>query len=220
MNNPWQNISPEFLVAECDRQAINALPEKKREKMELCAFPEPFAGSIDSPVVCLNLNPGQADTSIELNGRFKDETLKTLSLNAESLFWLEDNLTDGKGVTPTGAIWWKSLTAKLSEALGHAPRMFVLEYFPYHSPSGFSFPKLPSDSYRNFLLKKAMDEGKLIVIMRSVRKWFGIQDDDLGKRLEAYQNKIILKNPQRPFFSPGNMNEGDWKHLVEVLKQK
>ena len=108
-----------------------------------------------------------------------------------------------------GAIWQRDMRRALIGAIGHDPNIFDIEYFPYHSTSGFKFPTdLPSYQYRNYLIKKAMDDHKLIIIMRMRDEWYKIEENDynngLGPRLKRYQNKVFLKNPQRVWLTPGN----------------
>ena len=124
----------------------------------------------------------------------------------------------------SGSIYWQDLTEQLRKAVGSDMlNIFDLEFFPYHSKSAFSFPLLPSDEYRNYLLCQAMKDGKLIVIMRGASKWFGIEDkgvcgNPLGQMLRNYPNKIILKNLRNPTLSPNNMSSSDWSKLVAALQ--
>ena len=107
-----------------------------------------------------------------------------------------------------GDVWQREAWKSLRESLGgRDPRLFIIEYFPYHSTSGFSFPKekeLPSNVYRNYLIRKAMDSGKLIIIMRQERKWYDIKDGGLGKDLEEYPNKVTLSCTGRIWLTTNN----------------
>ncbi len=97
-----------------------------------------------------------------------------------------------------GAIWQRNVWNPLTKELNMVPRVFIIEYFPYHSHKGFSFPKdLPSYKYRNQLIKYAMEKHKLIVIMRKEEDWYKIDEEDLGNNLKKYPNKILLKGNQR-----------------------
>lgn len=100
-----------------------------------------------------------------------------------------------------GAVWQREMWGPMMKAIGRMPNVFYIEYFPYHSAGGFVFPdKLPSYDYSNWLVEKAMDEGKLIIIMRKEELWY-----KRIKRLEGYPNKLLLRNHQRVWLSPGNL---------------
>ncbi len=108
-----------------------------------------------------------------------------------------------------GDTWQREVWKQLIENLKREPKIFSIEYFPYHSKSGFKFPEyLPSYEFRNNLIKKAMDDKKLIIIMRMRDEWYKIEKDDpingLGPRLKRYANKVFLKNSQRVWLTPGN----------------
>jgi hypothetical protein len=105
-----------------------------------------------------------------------------------------------------GDVWqwemWKQLRKELK---GRNPNVFSIEYFPYHSNSGFAFPEwLPSYKYRNWLIQKAMEEHKLIIIMRNEKSWYDIKFDGEWNSLKDYPNKIFLRNKQRIWLTPGN----------------
>lgn len=102
-----------------------------------------------------------------------------------------------------GDVWQRETWKQLRKVLGRDPKIFGIEFFPYHSTSGFPFPKdLPSNYYRNYLIDNAMKAGKLIIIMRKADEWY--KDPVIGSKLKAYLNKVFLKNTQRVWLSPGN----------------
>ena len=113
-----------------------------------------------------------------------------------------------------GAVWQREMWGPMKKAIGemekregkgkgegHFPNLFYIEYFPYHSAGGFDFPdSLPSYKYSNWLVRKAMEDHKLIIIMRKEELWYDRIDG-----LRSYENKLLLKNHQRVWFSPGNL---------------
>ena len=109
-----------------------------------------------------------------------------------------------------GDVWQREAWKSLRDSLGRDPRVFIIEYFPYHSTSGFSFPKeneLPSNVYRNYLIREAMKSEKLIIIMRQAKKWYDLKDDNddnLGKDLEIYPNKVTLSCTGRIWLTTNN----------------
>lgn len=216
MENPWKEISKEQPYAKCDETIICAEKYKNKLQIDYGALPEPYVGNIRSNVLCLNGNPGENQYDFESIDILLKELRTTLNHNTLHFMWLSKEL---EATNHWGVGWWKKMTKSLCDELGFSPQLFVLEYFPYHSKKMFNFPELPSDSYRNYLLKQAMDEKKLIVIMRAQSRWYQIKEDGIGKRLEEYKNKIILKNPRRVYLSRNNMGEDNWKIFLETLKQ-
>lgn len=99
-----------------------------------------------------------------------------------------------------GAVWQREIWNPLRKLLGRDPHVFFVEFFPYHSAKGFKFPEhLPSYEYRNYLIRKAMLENKLIIIMRSEVLWYKAIPE-----LEYYPNKLLLKTKQRVWLSLNN----------------
>lgn len=104
-----------------------------------------------------------------------------------------------------GDTWQREVWKQLIEKLKREPKIFSVEFFPYHSKSGFKFPDyLPSYEYRNDLIDEALREKKLIIIMRMADDWYKIKDRNIGDRLKVYPNKVFLKNSQRVWLTPGN----------------
>ena len=119
-----------------------------------------------------------------------------------------------------GDVWQRIAWKKLRESLNRDPRLFIIEFFPYHSTSGFAFPKdLPSNAYRNELIKQAIDKEKLIIIMRQANKWYNIKEDDLGEKLKNYPNKISLSCKGRIWLTPGNFKLPSNMSPDDVLKK-
>ena len=180
------------------------------------SLPEPYSGNPDANVYCLNMNPGEPDSLFDkgplISNCYTIESLNNLTHNVKDSFWTEGMVSDTLGNIKTdkdlfekllnskhavpgfsihaGARWQRMRTKDLWQPiLKRRPNIFFLEYFPYHSNHGFDFPdNLPSYNYRNALLEFAMDEEKLIIIMRSEKKWYDIKD--FGKRLKEYKKKI------------------------------
>ena len=210
MENPWADINWENTIAEGDAAAINEFNSKIEDEklmVDTELLPEPFTGDLKTAkVVCLNLNPGISDEDklFKGNTRLLELTQKTLRHQLGYSMWF-DEIKEGEIEHP-GCKWWRSHTKMLREKLaggngkesldGKKLKMFVLEFFPYHTKSATEFPPLESDDYRNYLLDRAIDNNKLIVIMRGRDRWFKIdaivKDTDgnpieLGKKLQQYE---------------------------------
>ena len=216
-------------------------------------LPSPYSGNPDANIYCLNMNPGEPDPNFDkwslTANLYTTQSLENLKHHVQDAFWTEGIIADNIGNIKNdndifdrlllnenavpgyfihgGARWQRSKTKELWTLLrGQKPNIFFLEYFPYHSKHSFDFPDyLPSYDYRNALLEFAMDEEKLIIIMRSEKKWYDIKD--FGKRLKEYKKKILLRNSQGGWLTRGNMiqfvpdNRNDiltWNDIINLLK--
>ena len=218
MQNPWANISWQNTVADCDKNIIS--PAYCVEKgIDISDLPEPFSGNIDSNVVCLNLNPGlnKCSCCFRNNEQFLRLTKETLDHRIDHSMWFE-KIECKERIAHGGCDWWQKKTRKLCDIIRPKElNMFVIEFFPYHSDHAFTFPELPSNKYRNYLLKQAMDDEKLIVVMRGEARWYKIKEG-IGERLNKYGNKIVLTNPRNVYFSEKTIGE-KWELLINCLNK-
>lgn len=210
VENPWLKIVKDENIAECD---INAFPNKqsaaqyaqainKDTEIELTfsCLPDPFCGNPLSKVYCLNMNPGKPDPCFSDERAYKEAALKNLRLEQDSCFWAE-NIKNKCGKSHDGLEWLKRRTMQLKRILGQSPDIFFLEYFPYHSNKGFKYPRhLPSYDFSDALIKQAMKEDKLIIIMREKKGWL-----DRIEGLKDYHNLCCLKYAQGGYLTPANI---------------
>ena len=211
--NPWLNLlKGNGIIAECDRaffeqkritpvQYANSI-NIKDDKVELTfdCLPEPYSGNPNSKVYCLNKNPGKPDSCFFNDKNFHDATLKNLRLEQDTCFWAE-TIKNKCGKLHDGVNWLQKRTKELSMILDEHPDIFFIEFFPYHSSKGFRFPDhLPSYSFSDALIKQAMMEKKIIIIMREKDRWL--------KRingLKEYENLFILWCPQGGYLTSNNI---------------
>lgn len=206
VENPWLNISLENGIADIDKEYLTKLSCFK--KIQKHTLPEPYTGDVRSNVYCLNLNPGDVcvcnDSEPQLKEKFTEYTLQTLRQGkpydhefVENMWFLLEKTA--------GYTWWQQKTKELREyKKGQNPRMFVIEYFPYHSVKGFRFPrKLPSYEYSNQLIRQAMAENKYIVIMRHRKEWL-----QRISGLEEYERLAYLNSPLNPCLTKKNFKPG------------
>lgn len=209
--NPWETIVKEENIAECDKdsfphnksaaQYADEINSKDDEiELTFSTLPDPFSGNPNSKVYCLNKNPGRPDPCFDGENAFANATINNLLLKSDNCFWAE-NIKNRCGKLHDGVAWLAKRTKELERILGKHPDIFFVEYFPYHSSKGFSFPKsLPSYEFSNKLIEKAMDEGKMIIIMREKRKWLNRING-----LKDYYNLYTLKCPQGGYLTPNNI---------------
>lgn len=132
-----------------------------------------------------------------------------------------------------GSIWWKKRTKEIRKTIGANPNLFVVEYFPYNSKDSKGIDRskrLPSYDYSDYLIRKAMEDNKLIVIMRWKTAWFNRIDG-----LKTYTNLLEISSDSSVFLSSGNLLPFDktlekknrrtpdnkkhaWEKLIDALK--
>lgn len=217
--NPWTNLVSENnnFYANVDQDAIFAYIKKNYPNLfndlRLDLYPEPFIGNPDANIYLLNGNPGCGQEEIQFvqnSGKFRAAIEENLKLKATSFLYLDEEVCTYDNNKHPGYNWWKSHLKQLSKAIGgKSPEIFNIEYFPYHSKNldnvkswikGKKYNPLPSGNFSNELIKKAMDAGKIIVIMRLKNAWYNRLPD-----LKTYSNLIELRNPQNVSITSDNV---------------
>ncbi len=203
--NPWRFLpkkSPYVLKTDLGLLRNFNQGAKDEYRYDTSLFPEPFFGSLDAPVVVLNLNPGWSpdDARVHSDPVFKRMARQSLEhkLNPYPFLHLQPN-----GDTPGGR-WWQQRTRELAADVGFhvvARQLACIQFVPYHSPKfSRSSPRFPSQDYSFYLVRRAMACGADIVIMRSVRLWL-----DAVPELATYERLHQGSNPRTPFLSRGNL---------------
>lgn len=267
--NPWIKLTKgEVKIAECDIpffEAKGGIEEYTKRvnsktnspKLTFDCLPDPFCGNPDSKVYCLNLNPGKPDDCFKEVEKFKEACEKNLCLESDTCYWAEGTGNDGKEHTGTG--WLHAKTKEIEQILNEdcsgekcLPDIFFIEYFPYHSTSGFSFPrkklmrkvknaegkiewqhrekKSEENSYpasydfSDQLIKQAMKDKKMIIIMRAQGDWL-----ERIEELADYKNSgnlYYLSSPQCGYLTPRNIKNyktgkrlKDEKNYKEIIKK-
>lgn len=229
--NPWLSItSADVRLLEKDKSFfeqefgsvenyVKQINDKDPEvKLTFSCLPDPFCGNPDSKVYCLNKNPGKPDPCFDGEAEYAKNAIDNLHLKAKDCFWAE-GVTNRCGKEHDGVRWLRERTRKLEKTIGRRPDIFFIEYFPYHSSKGFTFPEnLPSYEFSNELIRRAMTDPpkKMIIIMREKDKWL--------KRIEGledYPNLYILKCALGAYLTPNNIvRYKDGKKLSdEEIKQ-
>ena len=90
--------------------------------------------------------------------------------------------------------------------------MLLVEYFPYRSSTWRPVPELPSQRFGFSIVEKAIDEGKLIVVVRGRRYWL-----DAVPKLRQY-DYIELRSPRSGHLTPNNMGQEEFDRLLARLE--
>jgi hypothetical protein len=209
--NPWVELParPPYVLSK------DAPLLRSQTGVHLNVLPCPYLGSPkEASVYALNLNPAFTEASASYaDPHYLDEVRRGLTFSSTYPFWALDPSLVGS----PGHAWWATLLGELRaripiEVLGR--RLMCLQWFPYHSAGAADIariPLLPSQHYTFDLLRRAIRDARLIVVMRSEQEW-------LASVPELRQTHYIqLRNVRRPFFRRGNMPPGAFERLVETL---
>lgn len=207
MENPWRDLPVDgpYFISKSDEPIVRHYNRISAKSYifhpEL--IPEPFIGNKDAPVVALNANPGYdpADNPVHSNPLTRKIMCDSLVHNYQGFYYLSDQFIGSKG-----RVWWMK---KLNSLILHSGlddvfrNLLVIEAMAYHSEK-FKFVNLPSQEYSCFLVRMAISRNALIIVMRSKKIWFSLVPE-----LNYYNNLVIMKNCQQPYFSPGNLPNFD-----------
>lgn len=215
MKNPWvELIQNKSYVLESDRAAIEGHNKRRRaEQIITETLPEPFIGNVEAPIYILSLNPGystQERSFFSNNIRIIRNNL--CHYNKKNHFYYLDNTLS----CSPGYCWWTRTLRHLIEEFDIkfiSENIFCVEYFPYKSMRfSNNFPALESQNYNFHLVQEAIKNNKLIVILRSNKRWFNSVGD-----LNNNTTPILL-NSRNPIISSGNIQGQRMGEILKVLK--
>ena len=208
MDNPWKDLPTDapFVLRE-DRPLIEEHREKAKLLLEL--FPVPFIGAWDAPVVLLTLNPSGGNT--EHTADYVEQYRRMLAFKNRVPFLPLDPAFSS---TP-GAKYWSERMRVLCNRVGRellAQRVLCIQYFPYQSRVFHKLPDLlPSQQFGFELCRRAIVQGRLVVVLRSLALW--------SKAVpELGQTPITLRSPRSPYLTPENMGEDAFEAVVSRLR--
>ena len=217
-NNPWTKIDlykGEFYIND---DWLSFSSQKRIMLEKYSSLPEPFSGDPNSNVICLNANPGEADRLYEKLfglGEYIRLTKETLEGKAGQSLWYD--LKDHSGYC-----WLRNITRELRKDLGRNPNLFMIDYFPYHSPNTFRFPdNLSSYEFTNNLVKAAIEESKIIIILRQKDKWLKriaqVLKEDKDDILKNHKQIICVNSNQNICLSRINLGEHNYNKVLMAL---
>jgi hypothetical protein len=221
--NPWEEIlnkrSP-FVLDE-DRKALELFNQRVSDDYKYYTDlpPEPYIGNpITAEIFLLALNPGYAGSEQEY--LIKNPALYQALLNNlvhqnidYPLFFLEDRFNDSPG-----ANWWARILKPVLNLVDNnklllSHKICELQYFPYHS-KGYKHSNeiLSSQKYTFELLKRAIKNGKTIIVMRSEKLWIDAIPELRGNysKLNSSQNVILSEN---------NLGKIDFEKLIASINK-
>lgn len=218
IENPWKSLpkAPPHILAEDLEVFVKHKKEPSHFGLQLEILPVPFLGDFEkASIVLLCLNPGynrNLDRKAYEDKYCFKESIKGLTFSSSTPFICLDPKLEYTG----GYKWWTRLLKQLIQRFGMkkiSEKLMCLQYLPYHSKT-FRRPPciLPSQNFTFFLLRKAMEDQKNIVIMRSKKLWL-----EAVPELETYPF-IELKNYRMPYLTERNTKNGNFQRLIEALQ--
>jgi hypothetical protein len=211
--NPWRQLpeAPPFVLPQDDK-VLRRYP-KLRENLRLDFLPVPFHGSDRADILLLSSNPGARINTLEDDETFVKERRPGLLFESTSLFPF--SCLNPAFSNTAGYDYSNRRLGSLIERVGRevvAQRVLLVEYFPYRSSTWRPVPDLPSQRFGFSIVEKAIDEGKLIVVVRGRRYWL-----DAVPKLRQY-DYIELRSPRSGHLSPNNMSQEGFDRLLAKLE--
>lgn len=205
--NPWQTLpflDPPHVFGEdariIDRHNLR-YPQGHKHHIYLNAYPEPYIGDPNAPILLLNRNPGYGDHDPRARAH---PTLEEI---------YRQNLLHGQSdypfypIGPTYAqhhksTWWRQSLRHWIDLYGArrvARAFFCVESMPYHSTSYRSLSEaLPSHRYALSLVVAKIKAGALLIVMRGYTDW----SRAVAEAGESLERGHLVKNVQTKSLSP------------------
>jgi hypothetical protein len=224
MQNPWTRLpsEPPF-VLDIDRERVEQFnaEEKRSEKHRIHTelLPEPYLGDpFNASVFLLNLNPGYSPDDVNFydNSAGRQAVLDNLThMSSQYPFFMLN--PDFKSFP--GPSWWLGKLEHLIKATSLeqvAKKVFCVEFSPYHSQYfGAGKLELESQWYSFDLVQKAIEDKKIIIVMRAEAHWkCGVP----GLRRMKGNNYYRLNSTQNVTITRNNLPDGGFDRIVEVIK--
>lgn len=206
MVNPWRALplSAPFVLPE-DLAPLRRARTTADTAFRFELLPEPFVGRPDAPVLLLGLNPGYspADAHAHHDAAFSARLRGNLLHEAhEHPFYLLD-----PALAAPGREWWERRLRQLIAATDRrrvTSGICCVEFFPYHSRRyGAGTPTVPSQSYSFHLVRRAIQRGAVVVLLRSRALWLAAVPE-----LAHYPNLFGLRSVQNVSLTPRNCPTG------------
>lgn len=184
--------APFVLDTDSDKIARYNARARDEHQVRKDAWPFPFMGNPEAPIVLLNLNPGYKANDVlwQDNDALKHAYRANLRHDeAEYPFTLLDPQFRGH----PGNDWWRAKLRELIDAFGPktvAQNVLVLEWFPYPSIKYGRPPRLFSQNYTFELARRAARRGATLIVIRARSPWEDSVDELRDVRLHVLNSPI------------------------------
>jgi len=237
--NPWKELSEkiknnnfnliETNSLEIDNSIIDFFNQNQSDtyKLRTTMLPAHFTGNIlKSKIVLLATNPGYVESEVAnfyCNPKYIRERIEDLTFTSDNF------LINDKNREKESPYWYEKLKCLTKEVEFDkvSNNISLLQFNPYHSTKFREIAKkyfkelnstnyLQSQNYGFELLRNCIEQGKLIVVLRSKKAWLKAVPE-----LIEYENQgkvITIKNKRQPFLSPNNFETvNGFKQIVKAL---
>jgi hypothetical protein len=210
-SNPWIGLPDTApFIAAVDRGVMAQHPAAAG-RLLLDHLPVPYMGLPSAEITLLTLNPGGRQVDTDYGTSFLERRRRSLTFEGDGpAFWL-----DPEGPHTEGYEYWTRRLRLLIEACGQeavAKRILVAQYFPYQSLVWEPFPAvLPSQDFTFQIVRQAIRDKKLIVVLRSLKLWLRAVPELVGAE------RLHIKNPRSPYLTPANLGADGFGALLTRL---
>ena len=222
LTNPWEQIKNKGpFILNADKKIIEQFNKRVSEDYLFIEDlpPEPYIGNPHTAdIFLLALNPGYDGGEQKYLNEVPDlqkALIKNLKHQNDKypLFFLDEQFRESPGFK-----WWERILKPVlantnDDYLLLSNKICELQFFPYHSrkykPLGHD---IEAQQYTFGLLKNAIVNKKMIIILRSEKLWVKAVPELLGNyaRLNSYQNVVI---------SEKNLGKERFEHLISLIKR-
>jgi hypothetical protein len=210
--NPWHDLpqTPPFVLPD-DKAVLDRHPLVKSE-LQLDLLPAPHQGDPDSAQVWLLMtNPGGRTNDFELGPDFALERRRSLTFESDfPVFSLNSRWTEHAAYQ-----YWTRRLRHLIDAIGIdsvACKLMIVQYFPYQSREYRPLPEpLPSQRFTFGLVRRACEQGRLMVVLRGERYWL-----KAVPRLSKH-GYVMARSPLCGHVSPRNLGQHGFGQVLEGI---
>jgi len=220
MENPWKNIKDKTseYIADCDKAAIKN--QNLGEKFDFSILPHPYMGDpSNAEIFLLNANPNSGPLNNGINHSEFTKNHKDIALNN-----LEHKINDYPLYGINAAFkdyfvykWWfrhlQPIIKEIRNSQKVSKKIFEAEYVPYFSDKFIYGISLPSQRYTFDIIERAIENNKMIIIMRARGEW-----ETAIPKLRNYGNKFVLHSAQNTIISRGNLDDGKFEKIIKQIK--
>jgi len=243
MKNPWEELiekvgadyqtKDKLYIVQDDLKVIKKFNEnlspksKETYQIHYHIHPSHYTGNIRSAsVILLATNPGylvKEEFTLYINPAFHKEVIENLKFNTDTFINRDESRRNDSN-------YWSDRTKELREIFGDDivdKHLAFIQFFPYHSIKFRKIPKkyfedgeryLKTQKFGFELVREAIKEGKMIIILRSKKHWLKAVPELIAHKK---RRKVLeVKNARQPYLTPKNLKDDGFEKLIEYIKQQ
>ncbi len=213
--NPWLTLGVTKPYIAVEDKIFFHKNQRALSHLRTDVLPDAYLGNLEkAKVVFLLLNPGFQERDINIcvpGSQYFDQNKLSLQQKSKPPFYVLGNKFKDSG----GYEWWtKKLKSIINAGISIetlSEKIVCIQYFPYHSEKYKHYAKtLPSQEYSFGLVRKAIQQKKKIVLMRSEKLWLQAVPELKGKYVK-------VKSFLNPVISINNMSQKEFNEIIKIL---